>query len=49
MTEEIVRSLIADLESERIERTTSFREDKLGLSYALYPMTFLIKGYRVIY
>lgn len=30
MTEEQVRSMIADLESDRIERTTSFREDKLG-------------------
>lgn len=28
--EERVRELIADLESDRVERTTSFREDKLG-------------------
>ncbi len=30
MTEEQVRVLMADVESDRIERTTSFREDKLG-------------------
>ena len=30
MTEEEVRALLADMESDRIERTISFREDKLG-------------------
>ena len=30
MTEEQVKTLMADLESDRIERTISFREDKLG-------------------
>ncbi len=30
MTEERLRKLMVDLESDRIERTTSFREDKLG-------------------
>lgn len=30
MTEEQVKELMLDLESDRIERTTSFREDKLG-------------------
>lgn len=30
MTEEYVKELMTDLESDRIERTTSFREDKLG-------------------
>lgn len=30
MTEEQLRKLMVDLESDRIERTTSFREDKLG-------------------
>jgi ATP-dependent DNA helicase RecG len=30
MTEEEVKTLMADLESDRIERTISFREDKLG-------------------
>lgn len=30
MQEEEIRLLIADLESDRIERTISFREDKLG-------------------
>lgn len=30
MTEKEVKTLMADLESDRIERTTSFREDKLG-------------------
>jgi ATP-dependent DNA helicase RecG len=30
MTEEQIRELLSDLESDRIERTISFREDKLG-------------------
>lgn len=30
MTEELVKILMKDIESDRIERTISFREDKLG-------------------
>lgn len=30
MNIETVKSLMTDLESDRVERTTSFREDKLG-------------------
>lgn len=30
MSEDTIRNLLQDLESDRIERTTSFREDKLG-------------------
>lgn len=42
MQEEEIRLLIADLESDRIERTISFREDKLGPAVCALPMTSLI-------
>ncbi|MFN4145680.1 MAG: RNA-binding domain-containing protein [Runella sp.] len=40
MTEQQVRELILDFESDRVERTTSFREDKLGPAVCAFANDF---------